>query len=76
MSNTQSDYARTDELDDMLVALSGLPEILGLSPRTVERITQPLKKHPYTTDVPGRGPGKAVRWGDLQHALEKRRNRK
>lgn len=60
MPDRQTDYARTDELDDALIPIEMLREKLGVSTRTMARRLGNATRHRYNG-------GYAVKWGDVSH---------
>lgn len=64
----QSDYTRTDELDDAAVPIAWLPRLFGVNKRTIERWMKAdsLTTFPHPTEQTRPGlPDQAIRWGDI-----------
>lgn len=64
---SQSDYIRSDELQDSAVPIAWLPRLFGVSERTIREWIS--KDNLTTFDYPlqaGLGrPAQAIRWGDI-----------
>lgn len=77
---TQSDYIRSDELQEAIVPVADLPDLFHVDMRTIRRWidadelrTFPHPMHPEGTE--GRPP-LVVRWGDVQIGQHHRRWRR
>lgn len=63
----QADYVRSDELADALVPIENLPELFGVSDRTIRTWikTGNIELHAYPPSQFGHPHGKAIRFGDV-----------
>ncbi len=63
----QADYIRSDELADALVPIEQLPELFGVSDRSIRAWIKAdnLELHKYGQSTFGDPHGKAIRWGDI-----------
>lgn len=64
---TQADYIRSDELADAKVPIDQLPDLFGVSDRTIRNWIHAdgIELHPYGPSKFGDPHGKAIRWGDI-----------
>lgn len=64
----QSDYIRSDELEDAAVPIAWLPRLFGVSERTIQRWMDAdnLETFPHPSEESRPGiPDRAIRWGDI-----------
>jgi hypothetical protein len=81
VSSTQSDYIRTNELQDAVVALADLPALFGVDARTIRRwvVADGITTFPHPVPPPNANEHRlALRWGDVpigQHATRWKRRK-